>query len=1062
MRRVMYAVVALAGSLLLPTVLFAQSTIAGVVRDPSAAVLPGVTVEASSPALIEKSRTVISDGTGQYRMTDLPPGDYVLTFSLPGFTTVKREGLNVSGSGVIAVNAELRVGALEETVTVTGESPIVDTQSVRREVVLNNQTLSTLPATRGYGSALATVPALNIGGVAGAGASTAPMTPSMMFFTAHGGASGEGRLMTNGLVVAAPFGGGGVSDVTYDTANADEMQVLVSGGLGEAETGGPSINIVPKSGGNLFRGSAFYSTSGDWATSNNVDDELRALGITQPPTLRTNWDTSFSIGGPIKRDRLWFFANARAWANASVVDGIFGNSFAGDASHWDYAANRSIESRQAESRKIIAGRLTAQITPRNRLTFSHDYQRRCSGSSLNAGGDGCRQSTGEWVASGRTFGPDTVSPETFPGYHDFPYNTTQVTYSSPLSNRTLLEAGYPRFAYGYARFGMAAPDGLMDLIPVTEQTGIYGRPNTSYRGVFDPLDFGFNDNDAMQSAWRAALSYVTGAHNIKMGYQGYFSEVHNGRVPNHTQLRYTFNANAPATTPCTISGGTRLCPISVSYFLSPRWDQHDRTQTIGLFAQDQWTMGRMTLQMALRYDRAWSWAPAEGNGTTETSRFNPQPISFDRTVSVRGYNDLTPRLGFAYDLFGTGKTAVKVNLGKYVEAATSDVIYSSNNPAARIITRIGSGPAPARGWTDGNRNFAVDCNLLSPAAQDNLASGGDLCAAVGGVGLNFGNANPNTTTINPDILGGWGVRPNDWQFGASVQHELVPRVSVELGYNRRWWGNFFVTDNVLTTAADYDVYSIVIPEHEHLPDAGQSAQFVAITQAANARGAQSYMTSEKDYGDARTCVLARHGLHRHGATGQRADATGRDQHGARGARFLQRHEGASRAARHGARGLVRHHGEVGNVLQGPGVVHDPEDRRAGQRQHAIARDHSRRRRGHQRPLAGRQLRRAQHHHPAVARAPSRQRPGNRHDDREPAETRGALYAGADRPRGHAVREDPALDGPAHRRRHRSLQPVQLERNDCLSADLRAAHQRRRLADADGDCGASAGAVSCDV
>ena len=152
----------------------------------------------------------------------------------------------------------------------------------------------------------------------------------------------------------------------------------------------------------------------------------------------------------------------------------------------------------------------------------------------------------------------------------------------------------------------------------------------------------------------------------------------------------------------------------------------------------------MTLQTALRYDRAWSWAPAEGNGTTETSRFNPQPISFDRTVSVRGYNDITPRLGVRLRLFGTGKTALKVNLGKYVEAATSDVIYSSNNPAARIITRIGSGPAPARGWTDGNRNFVVDCNLLSPAAQDNLASGGDLCAAVGGVGLNFGNANPNT------------------------------------------------------------------------------------------------------------------------------------------------------------------------------------------------------------------------------------------------------------------------------------------------------------------------------
>jgi hypothetical protein len=195
---------------------------------------------------------------------------------------------------------------------------------------------------------------------------------------------------------------------------------------------------------------------------------------------------------------------------------------------------------------------------------------------------------------------------------------------------------------------------------------------------------------------------------------------------------------------------------------------------------------------------------------------------------------------------------VKFNGGRYLEAATGDVIYSSNNPAARIITRIGSGPAAARGWTDGNRNFVVDCDLRNPAAQDNLAAGGDLCASVGGAGLNFGNANPNTTTINPEILGGWGVRPYDWQIGGSVQHELLPRLSVEVAYNRRWWGNFFVTDNVLTTAADYDTYSLVIPQHDNLPGAGQSAQFVAITAAASARGAQNLMTSEKDYGDPRT------------------------------------------------------------------------------------------------------------------------------------------------------------------------------------------------------------------
>ena len=148
---------------------------------------------------------------------------------------------------------------------------------------------------------------------------------------------------------------------------------------------------------------------------------------------------------------------------------------------------------------------------------------------------------------------------------------------------------------------------------------------------------------------------------------------------------------------------------------------------------------------------------------------------------MRGYNDITPRLGIAYDLFGNGKTALKVNVGKYVEAATADVIYSSNNPAARIVTRVGSGAgSAARGWTDGNGNYVVDCDLLNPAAQNNLATGGDLCAALGGNNLNFGNANPNTTTINPAILGGWGVRPYDWQFGV-VGAARAPAAAVGRG-----------------------------------------------------------------------------------------------------------------------------------------------------------------------------------------------------------------------------------------------------------------------------------------
>src|SRR5215510_13132301 len=185
-----------------PTTARAQATLAGVVRDASEAVLPGVTVEASSPALIEKVRTAVTDGTGQYRITELTPGAYTLTFSLTGFSTVKREGINVSGSGVITINGDLKVGAVEETITVSGETPVVDIQSARRQAVLSSDVLNTLPATRSYSAVLAAVPGLQVQNNANLGAA---QTPGMSMFTANGGRANEGRMMIDGLNVAAPF-----------------------------------------------------------------------------------------------------------------------------------------------------------------------------------------------------------------------------------------------------------------------------------------------------------------------------------------------------------------------------------------------------------------------------------------------------------------------------------------------------------------------------------------------------------------------------------------------------------------------------------------------------------------------------------------------------------------------------------------------------------------------------------------------------------------------------------------------------------------------------------------
>ena len=223
--------------------------IAGVVRDASGAVLPGVTVEASSPVLIEKVRTAVSDGTGQYRIAELRPGTYSLSFTLAGFATVKRDGVEVSGAGaVISINVDMRVGGVQETITVSGDTPVVDVQvSTRKQTVLDDAVISALPASRGYGNLLTAVPGVQNNSLDNGA------NPTMVFFTAHGGRGNEGTVQIDGMNVGSAFNGGGVASFGYDTMNAAEIQVTVTGGLGEVDRGGPAFNMVPKTGGNTLQ-----------------------------------------------------------------------------------------------------------------------------------------------------------------------------------------------------------------------------------------------------------------------------------------------------------------------------------------------------------------------------------------------------------------------------------------------------------------------------------------------------------------------------------------------------------------------------------------------------------------------------------------------------------------------------------------------------------------------------------------------------------------------------------------------------------------------------------------
>ena len=769
--------------IVVPVIASAQASIAGSARDSSGAALPGVTVEVSSPVLIEKVRTTITDERGLFRVVGLPPGTYSVTFALPGFQQFKRDGVELTGSFVAQIDASLSVGGVAETITVSGASPIVDVQSIRRQTTITNEVLTTIPTARSWAATALLIPGIM---TTGGGPTDVQVTPQMTVFGGQGGRNNEGRMQVDGLNAGAGLGGSGVSTYVADISNAQEVVTTTSGGLGEVEVGGPSLSIIPKSGGNTIRGAAYVSGVGGGMVGSNYTDALRQAGLTTPGKLLKQWDVTFGIGGPIMKDRLWYYVTARDEGQHRSIPNIYPNLNAGDPTKFLYVPDRTREVRGAESWRLYSARITYQATSRDKINLHWDEQQACNGATFTSSGDGCRQQP----ESEAVFGPlglggltSTTSPE-IGGYLDTTPRVRLLTWQSTATNRMLFEAGFGAYQ---SPFGPRESPGnsTRDLARVVEQCAAGcsangGIPNLTYRSA------NWGHSWDAQYTWRASMSYVTGAHNMKIGYGGValVSDLLNNT--NNLNLQYRLNNGVPNQLTQT------LLPYTISY----------RTRNASFYVQDQWTMGRMTLQGALRFDRNWSFSPEQ---TIPASAFLPSALVFPETPGVNAYKDISPRGGIAYDVFGNGKTALKVNVGKYLEPTSNNNNYILSNPIQRIATTT------TRTWTDANTNFVPDCDLRSPLANGE-------CAAM--AANTFGTATRTTAAIDPKILDGWSRRSNDWQIGASVQQQILPRVSVEAGYFNRWLNNFTVTDNQAVVPGDFTQFSVTAPSDPRLPGGG--------------------------------------------------------------------------------------------------------------------------------------------------------------------------------------------------------------------------------------------------
>ena len=691
---------------LLPAMGVAQtgSAITGVVRDGSGGVLPGVTIDARSPALIEGARVAVSDNQGVYRIVDLRPGTYRVSFTLPGFRSFVRDGVVLTSSVTATVNAELEVGAIEETVTVTGEAPVVDTQSTATKEVFTRDNVEALPIAKTTGVWAALIPSMrqpppaaaDSGATGGVDVGATQSERSSAEVTVHGGAN-DIRVVREGMEAMR-----GV--YSMNRVDTQEINVQMGGNAAEAETGGVRINIVPREGGNVFSGTFELDGTTEALQGSNVDDELRARGLVGTPYVKQAYNAGAALGGPILRDRIWFFGSYRKWGSQLWLPGKYYNKTQG--THL-YTPDLSRPASSNDYYQSFTGRGTWVATQKQKFNFSFEHANNCN----------C---VVRLIALNR-------APEAT-GDHLYFHRIPQVSWQYTASNRLLIESGFSWY------HGLGDSDPVEGVQP--EHIAIR-ELSTDFRWNARADNIGGTGAYARRSmqnnlSQRLNVSYVTGSHAFKTG-------LWVQQWPNFAE--YSVNGSM-------LQQFQNGEPRSVVLYASPQF-QKSMAHNIGLYAQDQWTLRRLTINAGLRFDNYRGYA-SEVNAPA--GLFVPAR-HFDKTDDLVSLKDLNPRLGAAYDLFGNSRTAVKGFLGRFIVGDSGGV---PAQPAAAVVT------SATRTWTDRNGDFVPQESELGALSNSRFGSPAPTSLTVD-EDVRFGWGNRQYTwqgilSIDHQVVPGLGVQ----------------------------------------------------------------------------------------------------------------------------------------------------------------------------------------------------------------------------------------------------------------------------------------------------------------